>query len=322
MEIKYLIGKYLDYLENVKLLTLPTVRIYNRYLKDFSDFWLSQWIYNVEDIHIFLITDFIKKISKRQITSTSRYYVEGETKTLDHNTIIYYYRCIRKFIGFCKANNYTTLDPLLLEVPKMKVKEIQWLSIDDVKRVIQAPIKYERIERIKLRNQLFFSVCYFMWLRASEALHIQTKDFLENEFIEVIGKWWVRGRCRVPDHLKEFALDYLCAREHKGNFEPLFCSHNHFSEGRQWQYDGLRAMTRKYFRKWFRVRNGQRFNIHMLRHSLATHMLEQWSDLRTVQHVLRHRDIKSTQMYTHIWYNRLINAQNKVVDNFFDRLQK
>jgi site-specific recombinase XerD len=69
-------------------------------------------------------------------------------------------------------------------------------------------------------------------------------------------------------------------------------------------------MIRKYNK---RMGLKKRFHYHMLRHSFATNLLRQWEDLRTVQLMLWHRCIKSTQMYTHIWFDTLKRAQEKLV---------
>ncbi len=296
-----------------------TINVYKRYLKQFEVFCNQMWITHVKDINIFVITDFIKVISQRKIDHSSRYYVEGVDKCIDHNTVVYYNRCVRKFLKFCKANNIECINAGLIEIPKLKEKEMQYLPHKDVKRVLNAPFEYDRKNLQTLRNHLMFSVGYFLWLRATETLALNMKDVLEYEFVTIIWKWNVRAKVRIPENIKILAEDYAIAREHKWKFQPLFVSHNHFKEWERLGYDWLRAVTRVYYKKWFRVLEDVRFHFHMLRHSLATHLLEQDEDIRTVQHVLRHRDIKSTQRYTHIWYKTLTRAQNKLVSTYYEK---
>lgn len=310
MKISYILPKYLEYVANIKLLTPWTLKCYRRYLHRFASFCYEKEVENVAEINLVLIIDFMQELRKTPIHPWSKRHHLNPGGSIDHNTVVYHLRCIRKFLGWCRANSMQCIDPTFIEIPHLKIKEIPFLSDEELNTVLHAPLKYERIPRIAKRNRLLFWIGYYCWLRISEALQLKLAPLLHDEFIEIVGKMNIRRRVRVPNILKLWAQDYLDSRIHKGDVERAFASHNHFNEGRPLAFDGVRAMIRKYNKKmWMK----KRFHYHMLRHSFATNLLRQWEDMRTVQLMLWHRCIKSTQMYTHIGYDTITRAQEKLI---------
>lgn len=310
MKISYILPKYLDYVNHIKLLTKWTLKCYNRYLNRFARFCTGIGVENISDINLMLITDFMQELRKTPVHPGSKWHHIDPGWFIDHNTIVYHLRCIRKFLVRCKANGLQCIDASFIEIPHLKLKEIPFLTDEELNLVLTAPLKFERIPRIAKRNRLLFGVGYYCWLRISEALQLKMDALLHDEFIEVVGKMNIRRRVRIPNILRLWAKEYHEARSHKGNVEWAFASHNHFNEGRPLAFDGVRAMMRKYNKKlWMR----RRFHYHMLRHSFATNLLRQGEDMRTVQLMLWHRCIKSTQMYTHIGFDTLKRAQDRLV---------
>jgi len=310
MKLHYILPKYIGYVTDVKLLTAWTLKCYIRYLNRFVKYCEDQGVMNVSEISLMLITDFMHELRMTPVNKGSKRYSQNPEWFIDHNTVIYHLRCIRKFIGWCRANEIRCIDASFIEIPHLRIKEIPFLSDEELNLVLNAPLKYERIPRIAKRNRLLFGVWYYCWLRISESLQLKMKPLLNDEYIEVIGKMNIRRRIRIPNIIRIWAREYEEARVHKWEVERAFASHNHFNEWKPLAFDGVRAMIRKYNRK---IGMKKSFHYHLLRHSYATNLLRQWEDMRTVQLMLGHRCVKSTQMYTHIGYDTLKRAQEKLI---------
>ncbi len=289
-----------------------TVRCYNRYLNRFVRFCLTHHVELISEVSLFLITDFMMELRNTPIHAWSKWHHIKPEGKIDDNTVIYHLRCIRKFMSWCRANGQVCIDAQFIDVPPIKIKEIPFLSDEELNIVFNAPGKFERIPRIAKRNKLLFGIGYYCWLRISEALQLKMETILNDEFIEVVGKMNIRRRIRVPNIIRVRAREYLEARKHKWDVPWAFASHNHFNEWNALAFDGVRAMIRKYNKK---MGIKKRFHYHMLRHSFATNLLRQGEDLRTVQLMLWHRCIKSTEMYTHIWFDTLKRAQERLVSS-------
>jgi len=300
--MKVIIEEYVEYVEHVKMLTKWTVKIYEKYLLRFNTYCESVWITDLSDITIRTITWF-SKVTQNRKNKWSIYYHKWES-TIDKNTVIYHLRCVRKFLERCRICDIPTLHYKLVHIPKQDQKRIQSLSPDDLKLVLQAPFKYERFKFLQLRNYILLCFWYYCWLRINETLSLDINDIKWLDFVNVKGKWWHIGQIMIHNVMKEPIREFLKLRVGKYSTQPLICSYKNKKAWERLEYDGVRAIVRKYNKHlWLKVR----FHYHQLRHTLATTLATAGEQAFIIQKVMRHRCIKSTQVYPEIW-QRLIKS--------------
>ncbi len=208
---------------------------------------------------------------------------------------------LRGFHRFLIAEKYTTKDPtLLLESPRILRSLPRLLSPQEVESLLAVPCG---TEPVALRDRAMFEVLYATGLRVSELVGLKLADIDSGiGCLTAMGK----GSKQRLVPLGEVALNALAEylADGRNQLQPgidcqaLFLNHRGKSLSRQGFWKILRRAA---------LKSGINCTIypHMLRHSFATHLLENGADLRAVQVMLGHADISTTQIYTHVISERL-----------------
>jgi len=269
-------------------------------------------------------------------------YIRTE-KGLSENSIIAYERDIKTFLLFLKNNSIFTLQELTEEIlfqffghlhkknladssicrafislksffkflKREKVMEHSYESSFDTPKpwqIIPEVLTYEEVENflslpdvscfIGLRDKAILELMYASGIRVSELCQLQIKD-IHGEFIKVKGKG--RKERLVPYGEKAKKAIHSYSTTHRKNCSPdefLFCS----KTGKK--IDRISVWNRvKYYAKKAGI--SKNISPHSLRHSFATHLLENGADLRVIQEFLGHENISTTDRYTHISHKRL-----------------
>ena len=207
---------------------------------------------------------------------------------------------LRKFHQFLVRESIVSVDPTVHHESPAKTRKLpKVLSTDEIEQLLAI----ESDEPLLIRNKAMIETLYATGLRVSELINLTISDLhLMMGFVRCIGKGSKERIVPLGDIAKEAVEAYLYhARTHlvKGKaVDALFVNHHG------------RPLTRQGFWKILKLiakEKGIEKNItpHMLRHSFATHLLENGADLRAVQEMLGHSDISTTQIYTHVSRKRL-----------------
>lgn len=216
-------------------------------------------------------------------------------------TIARFTSTIRSFHQFALRENYTSHDPtVLIETPKYDRKLPDVLSIAEVEQLLMAP---DESKVNGYRDKTMLELLYATGIRVSELINIEVEDInLMMGFVKVFGK----GSKERIVPLGETVID--CLTHYIQNIRPQLLKHTvtHVLflnlHGKPLSRQGVWKMI-----KQTGVKAGimKRLTPHTLRHSFATHLLENGADLRAVQDMLGHSDISTTQLYTHITKNQI-----------------
>ncbi|MBU2051610.1 tyrosine-type recombinase/integrase [Patescibacteria group bacterium] len=279
------INDFLDYLEIERHCSRLTQRNYRHYLSRFRDWVLNQdQGFKIEKLDISTITSyrvFLSRFEGKQGLSLSR------------ATQAYHIIAFRSFLKFLIKRDVNTLAPEKIELPKSESRSLKFLTTDQVERLLSSPgISDER----QLRDKAILEVLFSTGLRVSELVNLNrdTIDFNRREF-GVIGKG---GRPRVvflSPRAAKWLKNYTDKRQDQET--ALFVSHL----GRL-SVRSVQRLVGKYCRK---AKLPIRITPHGLRHSYATDLLMGGADIRSVQEMLGHKNIATTQIYTHITNQQL-----------------
>jgi integrase/recombinase XerD len=281
-----------SFLSVEKGLAKNTVESYRHDLKKFQDF-LSSKDKDFSSLARADIIDFIEQLRNEgySISSICRF--------------------ISSIRGLCK---YLLLEHVIredpsenLQTPKKWERLPKSLSVPEVKSFLEAYTSLHKSRPTMMRDHVMFELLYSSGLRVSELVSLKLEDVhLEAGFLRVLGKGAkervVPMNMRAVDKLKHYILEVRPKILKKKNSSYLFVT----SRGR--------PLTRQRF--WQIMRSlGKQIGIeispHMIRHSFATHLLEGGADLRSVQKMLGHSDISTTQIYTKVTTERLRKAFTK-----------
>lgn len=291
------IDNFLKYMEVERGSSPLTIRNYHHYLKRFDE-----WICNnkssdvdVEDINIEVVRDFRQYLARLE---------DNRGGTLSKKTQGYHVIALRSFLKWLVRNDEEVLAPDKLDIPKTDDRQIKYLSGEQVDRLLNAPtLSNISGKRDKAILEMFFST----GLRVSELVKLdQDKVNLDRREFGVVGKG---GKARVvflSRRSADWIAKYLEARE--DHFKPLFVRHDRRVKPDMDDEDAritprsIQRMIKKYVRK---VKLPVDATPHILRHSFATDLLVAGADIRSVQEMLGHKNIQTTQVYTHVTHKHL-----------------
>lgn len=215
---------------------------------------------------------------------------------------------LRRFHQYLKQEGLMENDPMVtIQMPKKQQKLPKVLSMDEIERLLAAP---DVKTVLGLRDRAILELLYATGLRVSELIHITMSEIhLDIGFIQTIGKGDKERIVPLGEEAAFWIAEYLSDSRPalaKGRKETAFLFLNFHGNGftRQGIWKNLKQTVRD---------SGIKKNVspHMLRHSFATHILENGADLRIVQELLGHADISTTQIYTHITTERMAEIYQK-----------
>jgi integrase/recombinase XerD len=287
------VSSFIDYLKVEKGLGALTVQAYTRDIGQFAAF-LDRAKRTLLNARKDEIRGFIQQLFANS--------VDGRSVARKLSAIRHLYR-------FLLLDRRIERDPTLnIPLPKQWKVLPKSLALEEVEQMLTANVTTDRKDSVVLaiRNRAMFEVFYAGALRVSEIVSLKIEDVkLEMGCVLVRGKGDKErivplGRS-AQEALSAYLRDARPQLAGERNSPVLFIAR------------GAKKITRQ--RVWQMVRaaseNGRHASPHMLRHSCATHMVENGADLRTVQTILGHADISTTQIYTHVALDRLKSVYQK-----------
>ncbi len=298
-----LINDFLEYLDIEKSLSHNSQITYYRYINKFVE-WLKNNNFEIIKPHE-LNSDHIWKYR----VFLSQTYNKNKKEPLKKTTINYYLIALRGLLNYFTERDIQSLPAEKVKLFKEKKgRSIKFLTLDQIKKLLDAP---DISNVIGLRDKAILEVLFSTGLRVSELIslnreQIKIDNLNEDLEINVIGKG---GRIR-PVYLSPRALkalkDYLETRKDKNN--ALFINYKGPKPLDRLTPRSVENIVRKYV-----IKAGISIpaSPHTLRHSFATDLLTQGVDLRVVQEFLGHKNITTTQIYTHITSKQLKEIHRK-----------
>lgn len=296
-----LIDEFLNYLEIERNCSKLTIRDYRHYLEVFY-IWHSLPAGRQALPYRSIENLTLQDIRKYRIYLANKADVKGQT--LKKVTQNYYVIALRSFLRFLIKNDHKTLEPSKIDLPKTESRSLKFLERDQIDRLVTV-IDTSKEEGI--RDRAILELLFSTGLRVSELtkLNHDQINFERREF-GVIGKG---GRARVvfiSDRAAFWIDKYL--KERKDKFRPLFIRYSGKvvedigGEKMRLTVRSIERIVKKYVRF---ARLPVDASPHTLRHAFATDLLTNGADLRSVQEMLGHKNISTTQIYTHITNKQL-----------------
>ena len=285
-EFQPLITDFLTYIDVERNLSKNTQRSYESDLALFADFW--------------------ERINKQEPAplgirqAIERYFVMLFHKQIDKSSIARKTSCFKSFQRFAQTVGYEV--NLKLQRPRLDKKLPTYLSVDEIFYLLDTISENDLPSKRPIRDKAIFELLYATGMRCSELCNITLKDLnLEQKVIRIMAKgrkerlvlFGTKAQERIKNYLEKerpIVTDY---KEH------LFVNYRN---------EPLTPRSVQRIIQMFRVFLKGQKNItpHKLRHSFATHLLNQGVDLRVVQELLGHQTLSSTEKYTHVTQQELV----------------
>ena len=280
--------EFLESIEIEKGNSLKTVENYDRYLTRFFEFSKAKSPSDINDDNI--------REYRLHLNRSAGVKVRGQSSaTMKKNTQNYHLIALRVFLKYLMKRGVPSLSPDKIELAKIRERHIDLISVDELDRLMKAPdLSKEKGLRDKAILELFFST----GLRLSELCSLNRDLDLSKEEFSIRGKGEKVRVVFLSDSAKSAIKDYLSKR--KDMDEAMFVDLSHRSgKGARGRLTP-RSIERSV--KFYAIKAGisKKVTPHVLRHSFATDLLQNGADIRSVQMMLGHANISTTQIYTHV----------------------
>lgn len=304
-QLEQLKREFLEHVEIEKGNSLKTVNNYDHYISRFFSF---AKISDPKDITDDKIREFRLFLNRQPGVK-----VRGQSaSTLKKNTQNYHLIALRSFLKYLMKRNITSLSPDRIDLAKIKERSLDLISVGELNRLLEAPLKNNenskkddtlKNSRDKAILELFFST----GLRLSELCSLNRDLDLSKDEFSIRGKGEKVRVVFLSESAKVAIREYL--KNRKDLDEPLFIqySRNGGSSNR------LTPRSIERIVKYYAIKAGisKKVTPHVIRHSFATDLLSNGADIRSVQMMLGHANIATTQIYTHITDKQLRDVHKK-----------
>ncbi len=299
-----LVNEFLEYLEIERNLSPLTIRDYRHYLVTFDNWSQKNFpIARPEDV----TQDLIRKYR----VYLAHYNSPNGNLPLKKITQNYYVIALRSFLRYLIRKDYKVVAPEKIELPKAESRSLKFLDREQLERLLAQP---DVSGESGIRDKAIMEVLFSCGLRVSELVKLDRDQVnLERREFGIIGKGSRPRVVFLSDRAVLWLEKYLSVRTDK--FNPLFIRYAGNQEpvvnGEKMRLTArsVQRIIDKYVR---RARLPVKATPHVLRHSFATDLLMNGADLRSVQELLGHKNVATTQIYTHV-----TNAQLREVHRAF-----
>ena len=270
--------RFINYLQYTKNASPKTIENYSLRVNRFIEYI---WDVDASQIKMMHIQDFRTYLIKQWLSP----------KTVNYHAV-----GLRSFFKFMLRNDVETLSPEKIDLAKIPPRRVSYLSEQQVQDILAAPWIFEKNTLKIARDKAILATLYGTGLRVTELITLKTKDIKlsENQF-SVIWKGSKLRSVFLTQDAKEKLKKYILSRSDDSEF--LFISLSPNSYGQSLSRNSVESLVKKYAELvWIT----EKVTPHTLRHSFATSLLRRWADIRSVQALLWHSSIQTTQIYTHV----------------------
>jgi site-specific recombinase XerD len=299
-ELQRLITRFLEHLEIAKNKSKKTVENYHHYLQRFADFYGEK---NIGDLSLDDVHRYQLHLNR---------WADEQGRGLGVKTQNYHLIALRAFLKYLAREDVPTLAPEKIDLKKIPERIVDFLTHEEMERV------FEMVDFRKkggMRDRAMLETLYSTGLRVSELVSLnRTQVDLERR------EFTVRGKGRKPRivFLSQRCVDWLKKYlvERQDNWEPLFISYGRNRTDEELGLGEKRRLTAYSVEEMVRraaklAGIGKKVTPHVIRHSFATDLLHNGADIRSVQEMLGHASITTTQIYTHSTNERLREVHEK-----------
>ena len=270
--------RFINYLQYTKNASPKTIENYSLRVNRFIDYI---WDVDVNEIKMIHIQDFRTYLIKQGLSP----------KTVNYHAV-----WLRSFFKFMLRNDVETLSPEKIDLAKIPPRRVSYLSEDQVQNILAAPWIFEKNPLKIARDKAILATLYGTGLRVTELITLKTKDIklTENQF-SVIWKGSKLRSVFLTQDAKEKLKKYILSRGDDSGYLFISLSGNSYWE--PLSRNSIESLVKKYAEAvWIT----EKVTPHTLRHSFATSLLRRGADIRSVQALLGHSSIQTTQIYTHV----------------------
>jgi integrase/recombinase XerC len=305
MKIQYLIEKFKRFLDIEKNVSEHTLRNYISDLEQFHQFLKATSLclkdtkgdIDLRDIDNLIIRSYMGYLHVKIGNS-------GKTVARKLSTL-------RSFFQYLIREGYTDKNyPKMVSTPKQEKRIPSFLSVDDIYKLLESP---KGMKPLVLRDLAILELFYASGIRISELVNLDLKDLnFQDRFVKVLGKGRKERIVPLGRKSSEALQNYINIRndlikkgsDERESMSALFLN----NKGRRITPRGVQNIVMKYVRD---AGLKKKVSPHTLRHSFATHLLDAGADLRTIQEFLGHSSLSTTQKYTHLTTDRLMQIYDK-----------
>jgi len=303
MHLTTAIRHFLESCEVEKNQSKKTLENYQHYLNRFLEFTADL---TLEKIDLHLIKKYRLHLNRLE---------PRPNEALSIKTQNYHIIALRAFLKYCTKQDWQTLAPEKIELSKIPERTVEYLTREELERLFEA---IDTSSLTGLRNRAILEMLYSTGLRISELVGLNRKQInLKQGEFQVRGKGQKVRLVFLSGRSKEWISAYVELR--KDDFEPLFLNHKRGrrmgsesekarGEHRRLTPTAIQDMVRKIA---YQAGIVKKVTPHVLRHSFATELLMNGADIRSVQDLLGHASITTTQIYTHITNQKLKEVHEK-----------
>lgn len=299
-KLEQLKREFLEHVEIEKGNSLKTVNNYDHYLTRFFEFAKITDPKQITDDKIREFRLFLNRQPGVKIRGQ-------QATTLKKNTQNYHLIALRSFLKYMMKREVTSLPPDRIELAKIKERSLDLISTDELTRLMEAPDK----TTIKgLRDKAILELFFSTGLRLSELCSLDRDLDLSKDEFSIRGKGEKVRVVFLSDSAKDAIRDYL--KNRKDLEEPLFIQYSH-NGSKNNKSNRLTPRSIERIVKHYAIKAGisKKVTPHVIRHSFATDLLSNGADIRSVQMMLGHANIATTQIYTHITDKQLRDVHKK-----------
>jgi integrase/recombinase XerC len=284
-----LIDKYIEYLDIEKGASHHTLRNYRKDLIDFREFIGSVDINRIDNIYI---RGYLGVLYKRKNKKS---------------TILRRLSSIRSFFRFLVNKGYINKNPaVLVSSPKKENRLAKFASVDEIFRLLSIP---DDNNPLGARNKAILELLYATGMRVSELTNLKIGNVdLNSMIVKVYGKGRKERIIPIGSKARNSLKVYLSLRntllKNNEDIGWLFLNYR----GGRLTSRSVRRMLNRYI---LESAITKRLTPHSIRHSFATHLLDAGADLRSIQELLGHSSLSTTQRYTHVSIDRLMEVYDK-----------
>lgn len=268
---------------------------YLRFERKYSENTISSYKRDLNKMNIYIKKEFTK-LNKKDIQN----YIQKLSKEENTSSVSRCISTLKSFYKFLEINKYTNSNPLTtITNPKTQKKLPKVLSEEEIDKLLDINLN----TNFDYRNKAMLELMYSSGLRVSELVNLKVNDIdLVNSSVRIFGKGSKERIIPLNDYatiaLKNYILYYRTSLFKHGENNYLFLNNHGNKMTRQGFFKILSKIAKEKNIK-------TELSPHTLRHSFATHLLKHGADLRSIQELLGHSDISTTQIYTHITEERL-----------------